>query len=44
MTAARKKNLNDLNKATKAAAALDVKTTKLTEEQKLNIVANTMGT
>ena len=43
MTAARKKNLNDLNKATKAAADLDVKTTKLTEEQKLNIVANTMG-
>ena len=43
MTAARKKNLNDLNKATKAAADLDLKTVKLTEEQKLNIVANTMG-
>ena len=44
MTAARKKNLKDLNKATKAAADLDLKTVKLTEEQKLNIVANTMGT
>ena len=43
MTAARKKNLKDLNKATKAAAALDLKTEELTGKQKLDIVANTMG-
>mgnify|MGYP003146962247 CR=1 FL=1 len=43
MTAARKKNLKDLNDATKKAADLDLKTTKLTGDQKLNIIANTMG-
>ena len=44
MVIVRKKTNKDLNDATKAAADLDVKTEKLAAEQKLNIVANTMGT
>ena len=43
MIAGKKKTQKELNKITKDGEDLDLKTIKLTGQQKLNIVANTMG-